>query len=104
MGSCLDTPSSNQNMVVFLFQADDFGVCFDIDGVISRGHVPFPEARTAYQLLMDHDRNIHIPSCFVTNSLGRNSCRAMQLTEWLGVTVCLTHFTLVYPWLIYSSS
>ncbi|KAK2151583.1 hypothetical protein LSH36_358g01038 [Paralvinella palmiformis] len=71
----------------FSRQADDFGVCFDIDGVISRGHVPFPEARTAYQLLMDHDRNIHIPSCFVTNSLGRNSCRAMQLTEWLGVTV-----------------
>lgn len=66
----------------------DFGLLFDIDGVIVRGRDILPPAREAFRLLTDASGKFRVPTCFVTNAgNGLRQTRATQLSKWLGVEV-----------------
>lgn len=66
----------------------EFGLLFDIDGVITRGRTLLPHSKSAFKLITDENGRFLVPTIFVTNA--GNSLRqskAKQLTEWLGVQV-----------------
>ena len=66
----------------------NFGLLFDIDGVLVRGKDVLPTAPEAFQLLINENGNFRVPTVFVTNA--GNALRhdkAEQLTKWLGVEV-----------------
>lgn len=67
----------------------DFGLLFDIDGVIVRGKRILPSAREAFNLLVDSSGKFRVPTVFVTNAGNalRND-KAEQLSEWLEIEVC----------------
>ncbi|GMY10706.1 hypothetical protein FCV25MIE_05945 [Fagus crenata] len=66
-----------------------FGIAFDIDGVVLRDHTPIGNSPQALRRLYDHDSgSLKIPYVFLTNGGGfRESKRAMQLSELLGVNI-----------------
>ncbi|XP_040573708.1 haloacid dehalogenase-like hydrolase domain-containing 5 [Lepeophtheirus salmonis] len=67
----------------------NFGLMFDIDGVLVRGKKVLPFAPKAFQKLIDPStKSFIVPTVFVTNA--GNSLRqtkARQLSDWLGVNV-----------------
>ncbi|XP_071499504.1 haloacid dehalogenase-like hydrolase domain-containing 5 [Diadema antillarum] len=66
----------------------NFGLLFDIDGVLVRGKNVLPEALEAFQLLCDSKGAVRVPTVFVTNA--GNSLReqkAKQLTDILNVKI-----------------
>lgn len=66
----------------------NFGLFFDIDGVISRGRTLLPHAKEAFQLLTDKHGKFWVPSIFVTNAGNvKRQKKSDQLSEWLGVEV-----------------
>ena len=70
----------------------EFGLLFDIDGVIVRGHDILPCAKDTFKLLVDSSGKFRVPTVFVTNA--GNSIRqtkADQLSKWLGVQVWATN-------------
>lgn len=76
----------------------DFGLVFDIDGVIVRGKRVLPFAPDAFRMLLDPKTGaFRVPTVFLTNA--GNSLRktkADQLSEWLRVEVS-------DPWQVISS-
>ena len=72
----------------------EFGLLFDIDGVIARGYVPLPQARQAFHLLQDPQGKVRVPVAFVTNALSLNEYKAAQLTDWLNVKVGIFMYNL----------
>jgi ribonucleotide monophosphatase NagD (HAD superfamily) len=72
----------------------DFGLVFDIDGVIVRGGKVLPHSADAFRLLIDEKTGkFWVPTIFVTNA---GNClrqkKADQLSNWLpGVTVWLAN-------------
>ncbi|KAL7837592.1 hypothetical protein SRHO_G00273030 [Serrasalmus rhombeus] len=66
----------------------DFGLLFDIDGVLVRGRTPIPAAKKAFQKLVDSKGQFVIPVVFVTNA---GNClrqkKADQLSHILGVPI-----------------
>lgn len=68
----------------------DFGLLFDIDGVLVRGKTPIPAAKKAFQKLVDSRGQFLVPVVFVTNA---GNClrqkKADQLSHILGVPVSL---------------
>ncbi|XP_017560281.1 haloacid dehalogenase-like hydrolase domain-containing 5 isoform X2 [Pygocentrus nattereri] len=66
----------------------DFGLLFDIDGVLVRGRTPIPAAKKAFQKLVDSKGRFVIPVVFVTNA---GNClrqkKADQLSHILGVPI-----------------
>ncbi|TRY63500.1 hypothetical protein TCAL_00409 [Tigriopus californicus] len=65
-----------------------FGIMFDIDGVIVRGKKVLPFSPGAFQRLVDSQGRFRVPTVFVTNA--GNSLRqtkADQLSDWLNVQV-----------------
>ena len=69
------------------FSQPDFGMLFDIDGVIARGHNPIPECREAMKMLCDEHGHPKIPVAFVTNGCNRACDKAKQLSQWCGFEV-----------------
>ena len=70
------------------FHGPEFGLFFDIDGVLVRGRTVLPHTREAFRLLVDQEGNYNVPSIFCTNAgnvLRRK--KAEQLSKWLGVSV-----------------
>ncbi|KAK7069856.1 Haloacid dehalogenase-like hydrolase domain-containing 5 [Halocaridina rubra] len=66
----------------------NFGLLFDIDGVIVRGQRILPTAREAFSLLVDKSGNFRVPTVFVTNAGNAlRSGKAEQLSQWLDVKV-----------------
>ena len=68
----------------------EFGLLFDIDGVLVRGKKVLPTARDAIRQLVNSNGQFWVPSIFVTNA--GNSLRqskAKQLSEWLDAEVLL---------------
>ncbi|XP_076363026.1 haloacid dehalogenase-like hydrolase domain-containing 5 isoform X2 [Tachypleus tridentatus] len=65
-----------------------FGLLFDIDGVIVRGRKILPHAVETFQKLVDTNGNFRVPTVFVTNAgnMMRHK-KAQQLTDWLRVEV-----------------
>ncbi|XP_063072619.1 haloacid dehalogenase-like hydrolase domain-containing 5 [Engraulis encrasicolus] len=66
----------------------DFGLLFDIDGVLVRGKTPIPAAKRAFQKLVDASGQFIVPVVFVTNA---GNClrqkKADQLSHILGVPI-----------------
>ncbi|XP_042214191.1 haloacid dehalogenase-like hydrolase domain-containing 5 [Homarus americanus] len=66
----------------------NFGLLFDIDGVIIRGKRILPTAPEAFNLLVDKSNKFCIPTVFVTNAGNAlRSEKADQLSQWLGIEV-----------------
>ncbi len=69
-------------------QQVDFGLLFDIDGVIVRGKKVLPFAPNAFRMLVDGRGKFVVPTVFVTNAGNRlRSSKAEQLSDWLGIEV-----------------
>lgn len=73
-----------------------FGLMFDIDGVIVRGRRLLPFSVEAFKKLVDCDGKFRVPTVFVTNAGNtlRNT-KAQQLSKWLNVEVSSVLFILV---------
>jgi ribonucleotide monophosphatase NagD (HAD superfamily) len=66
----------------------EFGLFFDIDGVITRGRTLLPHAKSAFKLLADDRGHFLVPSIFVTNAGNTvRQTKAKQLSDWLGIHV-----------------
>ena len=66
----------------------NFGLFFDIDGVITRGKTLLPTAKAAFKLLTDEFNNFKVPCIFVTNAGNvMRSYKAQQLSKLLGINV-----------------
>ncbi|ESO10038.1 hypothetical protein HELRODRAFT_186712 [Helobdella robusta] len=68
--------------------SSDFGLFFDIDGVITRGKMLLPHSKTAFKLLVDDCKKFKIPTIFVTNA--GNSMRqskANHLSQLLDIQI-----------------
>ena len=65
----------------------DFGILFDIDGVIGRGAKPLAAAQRMIKLLTDKDGKQIVPLAFCTNSTGAAADKAKTLTNWLDIEV-----------------
>ncbi|XP_033647452.1 haloacid dehalogenase-like hydrolase domain-containing 5 [Asterias rubens] len=69
-------------------QSPQFGILFDIDGVLVRGKRVLNEAVEAFQKLSDGEGHLRVPAVFVTNAGNKlRQAKAKQLTEWLGVKI-----------------
>ena len=66
----------------------NFGMLFDIDGVIMRGSKVLPQAPKAFEKLTDQNGKFKIPTVFVTNA---GNClrqtKADKLSENLGIEI-----------------
>ena len=61
-----------------------YGICFDIDGVICRGLNPIPEAVEAVRMLCDENSGRpNVPFAFLTNGFGSAHVKAKCLRHWL---------------------
>lgn len=76
-----------------LLQAD-FGVLFDVDGVLARGSTPLGAAVQAIRLLEDDEGHLKVPVAFVTNACNRSHDKAAQIQKWLDIQVCCFKFIL----------
>ncbi|KAL3307388.1 hypothetical protein Ciccas_014097 [Cichlidogyrus casuarinus] len=65
----------------------NFGLCFDIDGVLAIGTRPLDEAVMAFKLLSDANGQLRVPCCFVTNAAGCPKKKAVQLSSWFKINV-----------------
>ena len=67
-----------------------YGICFDIDGVICRGVNPIPEAVEAFRMLCDQSSGRpRVPFVFLTNAFGPAHVKAKRLQDWLKCEVIL---------------
>ena len=61
-----------------------YGICFDIDGVISRGSIPIPEAAETFKMLCDErSGRPKVPFVFLTNAFGSARDKAKRVQDWL---------------------
>ncbi|XP_052251772.1 haloacid dehalogenase-like hydrolase domain-containing 5 isoform X1 [Dreissena polymorpha] len=65
----------------------DFGVLFDVDGVLARGSTPLTAAVEGIRLLKDDQGNLRVPVAFVTNSRNCNQDNAAPIQKWLDIQV-----------------
>lgn len=66
----------------------NFGLLFDIDGVLGRGAVPLPQAQEAFRLLCDPDcKELRVPVAFVTNACVDGAAKSKMLSSWFKVPV-----------------
>jgi len=73
--------------------AVEFGLFFDIDGVITRGRTLLPHSKSAFRLLTDDSGHFLVPSIFVTNAGNTvRQSKAKQLSDWLDVQVLILYF------------
>lgn len=68
----------------------NFGICFDVDGVLARGTIPLPQAVACFKKLTSPKGELAVPITFVTNALNRNVDKAGQIQEWMGVPISPT--------------
>ena len=61
-----------------------YGICFDIDGVVARGLSPIPEAIEAFKMLCDENTGQpKVPFVFLTNGFNSAHVKAQRLQNWL---------------------
>ena len=74
-------------LIMLIISQVDFGILFDIDGVIGRGAKPLAAAQRMIKLLTDKDGKQIVPLAFCTNSTGAAADKAKTLTNWLDIEV-----------------
>lgn len=84
-----------RNSYCFAFQPN-FGCLFDIDGVLLRGAVPIPVAKTAIDLLKGKDGKLRVPIAFVTNACANVEPKVKQLMNTFNIEVRSSKFLLVH--------
>lgn len=79
---------TKRNLCTKWKQTPEFGLLFDIDGVIMRGSKVIPQAPEAFAKLTNSNGKFRVPTVFVTNA---GNClrqtKANQLSSWLNVEV-----------------
>ncbi|CAL8068634.1 unnamed protein product [Calicophoron daubneyi] len=66
----------------------NFGLLFDIDGVLGRGATPFAQAQEAFKLLCNPEGTaLRVPLAFVTNACGDARARAKVIASWFNVEI-----------------
>ncbi|KAK6177275.1 hypothetical protein SNE40_015404 [Patella caerulea] len=65
----------------------DFGILFDVDGVLARGSTPLDPAVRAIERLKDCDGNLRVPVAYVTNATNRSHDKAAQISKWFNMPV-----------------
>lgn len=65
----------------------DFGILFDVDGVLARGSTPLNAAVQAIRYLEDENGHLKVPVAFVTNACNRSQDKAAQIQKWLNIQV-----------------
>ena len=71
----------------FIFKPQ-FGLLFDIDGVLTRGRKLLPYTREAFKKLVTTNGKFRVPTVFVTNAGNElRSSKAAKLTQILGISV-----------------
>ncbi|CAL1531709.1 unnamed protein product [Lymnaea stagnalis] len=65
----------------------NFGILFDVDGVLARGSTPLDPAKQAIAKLKDSNGNLKVPVAFVTNACNRSADKARQIGNWFDITV-----------------
>ncbi|KAK3733908.1 hypothetical protein RRG08_031847 [Elysia crispata] len=65
----------------------DFGILFDVDGVLARGSTPLDPAKKAMEKLKDSEGNLKVPVAFVTNACNRSADKARQISNWFDINV-----------------
>jgi HAD superfamily hydrolase (TIGR01456 family) len=65
----------------------NFGILFDVDGVLARGSTPLDPAKQAMEKLKDAQGNLKVPVAFVTNACNRSYDKARQISNWFNVQV-----------------
>ncbi|XP_039269005.1 haloacid dehalogenase-like hydrolase domain-containing 5 [Styela clava] len=69
-------------------KSPQFGIMFDIDGVLLRGKTPIPQASESLKSLLDETgTRFAVPAVFCTNGFGLREVKAATLSEKLGVEV-----------------
>lgn len=69
-------------------QTPEFGLLFDIDGVLVRGKTLLPHTKQCIRLITDSHGNFRVPTVFVTNAGNElRSTKAAKLSNFLGVYV-----------------
>ena len=78
----------NKTFKIKINKQSGFGVLFDIDGVLLRGHTPIPQASAAIKKLMNAECDeFTVPTLFCTNAFGLKKVKAEILSNALGVKV-----------------
>lgn len=70
----------------------DFGILFDVDGVLARGSTPLDPAKKAVEKLKDSEGNLTVPVAFVTNACNRSADKAKQISNWFDINVSTCFF------------
>uniref|UniRef100_A0A0B7B3I6 Haloacid dehalogenase-like hydrolase domain-containing 5 n=1 Tax=Arion vulgaris TaxID=1028688 RepID=A0A0B7B3I6_9EUPU len=65
----------------------NFGILFDVDGVLARGSTPLEPAKKAVDKLKDSDGKLKVPVAFVTNACNRSADKAQQISNWFNLEV-----------------
>ncbi|XP_071083455.1 haloacid dehalogenase-like hydrolase domain-containing 5 isoform X1 [Haliotis cracherodii] len=65
----------------------DFGILFDVDGVLARGSAALAPAVKAIEKLKDADGQLRVPCAFVTNACNRTHDKAKQIAGWFNLEV-----------------
>jgi len=65
----------------------NFGICFDVDGVLARGTLAIPAAQKAMQKITNENGEFKVPTVFVTNALNRNVDKANQISNWFNTPI-----------------
>lgn len=65
----------------------EFGILFDVDGVLARGSTPLEPAKRAIQKLKDANGHLKVPCAFVTNASNLSHDKARQIGNWFDIEV-----------------
>jgi len=84
-----DSSDTSLDRLETLLEANeaDFGILFDVDGVLARGSNPIMAAQAAIRLLQDDKGQMKVPVAFVTNACNRSHDKANQIQRWLNIQV-----------------
>ncbi|CAI2729906.1 unnamed protein product [Schistosoma spindalis] len=77
---CSEDPDSHQE--------PNFGLLFDIDGVLGRGLEVLPQAAEAFKLLCYPDKKeLRVPVALVTNGSGDAATKVQMVSKWFGINI-----------------
>jgi len=65
----------------------EYGLLFDVDGVLARGATPLEQAKRAMEKLKDANGHLKVPCTFVTNACNRSADKARQISKWFDIEV-----------------
>ncbi|KAH8870543.1 Haloacid dehalogenase-like hydrolase domain-containing 5 [Schistosoma japonicum] len=69
-------------------QEPNFGLLFDVDGVLGRGLEVLPQAAEAFKLLCDPDRKeLRVPVALVTNACSDATAKVQMISKWFDIKI-----------------